>query len=68
MMLIRLVIQLLFIGLISGYNAYRKDNNIEPETEPYSILYWLLMWLAFPLAFMWVMFLESLEKRWRDNV
>ena len=67
MMLIRLVIQLLFIGLISGYNAYRKDNNIDAETEPYSILYWLLMWLAFPLAFMWFMFLECLEKRWKNN-
>lgn len=62
-MITRLVIQLLFIGLASGYYAYKVDNNKETKSEPLSVLYWLLLWLAFPLAFMWFMLLESLSKK-----
>ena len=60
----RLVLQLLFIGIILGYKCYRIDNKIaERETEPYSILYWLCMWLVFPIAFMFFFILDALNKK-----
>lgn len=60
---IRLVIQLLFIGLMWGYVAYKEDNWIKTEDDHAPILFWLAMWLLFPLAFMWYMFLDALEKK-----
>ena len=62
-MLTRLVIQLLFIGAMWGYAAYREDNRIEPKSDPSPIWFWLAMGLLFPLTFMWYMLLDALEKR-----
>lgn len=62
-MTIRLVIQLLFIGFMWGYIAYKEDHNIKSEPDPAPILFWLTMWLAFPIAFMRFMFISALEKK-----
>ena len=59
----RFIIQLLAIGFFSGYACYREDHKIESESKPAPILYWLAMGLMFPLVFMWMMFLEALEKK-----
>jgi len=61
---IRLVIQLLFIGLMWGYCAYKEDHWIKINDDNNApILFWLAMGLLFPLAFMWYMLLDVLEKR-----
>lgn len=64
-MILRIMTQILVIGFMWGYIAYREEhkNKIESTLKPASLLFWLTMGLAFPLAFMWYMFLDALEKK-----
>ena len=60
----RLVIQLMFIGIVLGYKCYKIDNKIaEREIEPYPIRYWVCLWLVFPITFMFFAFLDALNKK-----
>ena len=62
-MILRIIVQILFIGIMWGYIAYKQEHKIENISEQAPIWFWLIMGLAFPLAFMWYMFLDALEKK-----
>jgi hypothetical protein len=62
-MILRIVVQILFIGIMWGYGAYKQEHKIEDISEQASIWFWLIMGLVFPLAFMWYMFLDALKNK-----
>jgi len=66
-MILRIVVQILFIGIMWGYIAYREEHKIgstlESTLKPTPLWWWLILGLLFPLAFMWYMFLDALEKK-----
>ena len=62
-MILRIVLQILVIGAMWGYIAYKQEHKIESKSEPTPLWYWLMVGLLFPLAFMWYMFLDALEKK-----